>query len=161
MKKKKGGAPLLFGKGARLFVGKIKLNAGNTDRGMEKVMKKAELKEYLQIYSKIVTALKGGKAYTCIYRNNRKQKIIFKEWAYRLPEYIREIIQAEEDVLLSETIEESVVKGRTDREVLSDIPISESSYYRYKRKFEEKLYELFIVDGYVSREEILKNVIMK
>ena len=113
-------------------------------------MKKAELKEYLQIYSKIVTALKGGKAYTCIYRNNRKQKIIFMEWAYRLPEYIREIIWAEEDV-----------KGRTDREVLSDIPISESSYYRYKRKFEEKLYELFIVDGYVSREEILKNKIMK
>lgn len=83
------------------------------------------------------------------------------DWAYKLPEYIREIVQAEGDSLLSETIEESVVKGRTDRELLSDMPVSESGYYRYKRKFEEKLYELFIADGYVSREEIIKNKIMK
>ena len=133
----------------------------NRDLGRGKRWKKAELKEYLQIYSKIVTAIKGGKANTCIYRNNRKQKIIFKEWAYRMPEYISEIKQAEKDALLSEVIEKSVVAGKSDREVLSDMPISESSYYRNKGKFEEKLYELFIVDGYVSREEIIKNTIMK
>ena len=52
-------------------------------------------------------------------------------------------------------IEESVIEGKTDKKVLRDLPLSESSYYRYKRKFENKLYALLIVAGFVTCEEIL------
>ena len=42
---------------------------------------------------------------------------------------------------------------------MSELPISESTYYRYKQKFEEKIYQLYIELGYVTREEILRTKI--
>ena len=119
-------------------------------------MNKAELKNFLLIYDKIKDSIEGGKEYAYIRRCNRKQKIMFPEWLYKLPDYIEGIIKSEDNPLFTYIIQESVIFGKTDKKTLAEVPLSESSYYRYKRKFEEKLYELFIADGYVTREEILK-----
>ncbi len=119
-------------------------------------MDKAELKNFLLIYDKIKDALEAGKDYVYIRRCNRKQRIMFPEWLYKLPGYIEDIIKSEDNPLFTYIIRESVISGKTDKQTLTEVPLSESSYYRYKRKFENKLYELFIVAGYVTREEILR-----
>ena len=118
-------------------------------------MKKIELKELLQIYSKVYVALSCEKAYTQIKCCDHVRKVVFPEWAYKLPQYIEEIIKSENNPMLTYIIRESVIYGKTDKKTLMEVPLSESSYYRYKRKFENKLYELFVVAGYVTREEIL------
>ena len=119
-------------------------------------MDKAELKNFLLIYDKIKDAIEAGKEYAHIRRCNRKQKFMFPEWLYKLPGYIEDIIISEDDPLFTYIIRESVISGKTDKQTLTEVPLSESSYYRYKRKFENKLYGLFIVAGYVTREEILR-----
>lgn len=122
-------------------------------------MQKAELKEFLQIYSKVATAVEGDKEYIYVRYYDRMRKVEITEWSKQLPQFIQEIMEYEENPLFNQIIRESVVLGKSDKKLLAELPISESSYYRYKRKFEEKLYELFIAAGYVSREEILKNKI--
>ena len=124
-------------------------------------MKKEELKKILQIYNKVREALIGGKAYAQVKSGDHVRKIAFSEWAYKLPQYIEEIINNENDPLFTDMIRKSVVLGKTDRKVLQELPLSESSYYRYKHKFENRLYELFIVSGYVTREEILSTKITR
>lgn len=54
------------------------------------------------------------------------------------------IIDQEQNVIFMRMINESVRLGRSDKEVIMDLPISESSYYRYKRKFEEKLCDIYL-----------------
>ena len=83
------------------------------------------------------------------------------EWSYQLPNLIGEIIDQEKNDIFMRMINESVGLGRSDKEVIMDLPISESSYYRYKRKFEEKLYDIYIYTGNVSRQEILDAKIME
>ena len=119
-------------------------------------MDKTELKSFLLIYNKIKDAIEAGKEYAYIRRCNRIQRIMFPEWLYKLPDYIEDILKSEDNPLFTYIIRESVISGKTDKQTLTEVPLSESSYYRYKRKFEEKLYELFIAYGYVTREEILK-----
>ena len=72
-----------------------------------------------------------------------------------MPDYIEDVIKNEDNPLFTYIIRESVILEKTDKKMLLKIPVSESSYYRYKRKFENKLYGLLIVAGYVTREEIL------
>ncbi len=42
---------------------------------------------------------------------------------------------------------------------LKELPLSESTYYRWKQKLIEKIYEWFIYFGEVSKEEILRESI--
>ncbi|MGN1099809.1 MAG: hypothetical protein ACI4S9_05650 [Christensenellales bacterium] len=44
---------------------------------------------------------------------------------------------------------------------MSRLPISESGYYRLKREIENKIYELYIVDGDVTQDEILKEKVLR
>ena len=60
---------------------------------------------------------------------------------------------------LNEEARENLIEGKTDWKIFSELPISESGYYRYKRIFMERLYELYISEGMVTREEILKESI--
>ena len=119
-------------------------------------MDKAELKSFLLIYNKIKDAIEAGKECAYIRLCNRRKKIMFPKWLYNLPGYIEDIIISEDNPLFTYIIQESVLFGKTDKEALAEVPLSESGYYRYKRKFENKLYGLFIVAGYVTREEILR-----
>lgn len=122
-------------------------------------MTKRELKEMLHYYSRLHDEIASGKRRAKIIDRGRNKTVIIPEWAYLMEVFITEISEYEKDKIFSRMIEYSVIEGKNDKDVLSRLPLSESGYYRQKRKFEEKLYELFIAAGYVSREEILKNKI--
>ena len=124
-------------------------------------MTKAELRKVLQVYSKISKDIKQKKKETVCTHYGRRYVILIPEWAWLLNEFIEIIIASEQDGYFSTAIRNCYVKGQKDKTVLSELPLSESTYYRWKRKFEEKLYELYINAGLVSKSEIINNKILE
>lgn len=122
-------------------------------------MTKKELKEMLHYYSRMREEIASGKRRAKIIERGRYKTVAIPEWAYLLDVFIAEIVENEKDEVLGKMVEYGIKQGKSDKDVMSRLPLSESGYYRQKRQFEEKLYELFIAAGYVSREEILKNKI--
>ncbi len=122
-------------------------------------MKKKEIKSCLKVYSKLKDGLKEGKTEFEIKEKGRKRKLSFSEDIYKIKEYVEELMISEWDPLVKTVIHKSVIEGRNDRAIVMKLPISESTYYRWKRRFTEKIYELYIAEGYVSKEEILKDSI--
>lgn len=118
-------------------------------------MKKEELKYCLQNYPEIEEALKARKAMLAITRSGRKKTVKILPWMYRLPECLEQIMQSEPNVFVRRMINESVIKGKRDKEVIRKLPISESTYYRWKVRLTEKIYAMYISMGEVTQEEIL------
>ena len=123
-------------------------------------MTKAELKKILQLYHKISREIREKKKEAIKEHYGRKYVIQIPEWAWKLEGFINEVIENEEDIYFTKIIIDSYVKGKNDKVILVENPISESTFYRWKRKFEEKLYELYIAEGLVSKEEIIDNKIV-
>lgn len=113
----------------------------------------------MQIYSKIKKQVERRDSDAKILRYGKQKHIIIPEWAFKLPTFIDEVIKEEKNQMLTEMISKRLFEGKTDKTVMSELPISESTYYRYKQKFEEKIYQLYIELGYVTREEILRTKI--
>lgn len=124
-------------------------------------MLREELKIYLKYYPKVVRAIKEKRQEITIGRYGQKKTIVFAEWAKRLEGYVEEVLKGESSPTAQEIIRESVMKGRADWKVMLDISISESSYYRMKRMITERIYELYISEGMVTREEILQESVSK
>lgn len=124
-------------------------------------MTKLELRKVLHEYSKISKAVKEKKRESVCMHYGRKYVVLIPEWAWLLDEFIEIILKNENDVYFSKVINDCYIKGYKDKTVLSEIPLSESTYYRWKRKFEEKLYELYISTGFVSKNEIINNKILE
>ena len=122
-------------------------------------MNKKDIKHYLKYYSQIVRATETGKEYITISGRRTSQKLKLPEWTKKLNEYVQIILTSETDPIVKRLIQYSIIAGKSDREVLVRLPISEGSYYRLKRMFVERIYELYIYDGFLSREEILKESI--
>lgn len=122
-------------------------------------MTKKELKVYLRIYFKIAESLVRRKDGTEIKIGAKTKFVKFKNWVYRLPEYLREIKDEEKNEQLQKLIKLRFEQGKTDRTILAQLPISESTYYRWKEKIVEKIYAMFIESGYVSRKEIMQEAI--
>lgn len=123
-------------------------------------MTKAELKRILQLYSKISRGILERKDKVVSSHYGRKHIIQIPKWAHLLADFIREVINQEDDKYFSKVMIDCYMKGKKDRIILLENPISESTFYRWKRKFEEKLYELYILEGYVSKTEIIDNKIL-
>lgn len=113
----------------------------------------------MQIYSKIKKQVERRDSEAKILRYGKQKHIIIPEWALKLPTFIDEVIKEEKNQMLTEMISKRLFEGKIDKTVMSELPISESTYYRYKQKFEEKIYQLYIELGYVTREEILRTKI--
>lgn len=124
-------------------------------------MLREELKIYLKYYPKVVRAIKERRQEITIGRYGQKKTIAFPEWTKRLEGYVEEVLKGESSPTAQEIIRESVMKGRADWKVMLDISISESSYYRMKRMITERIYELYISEGMVTREEILQESVSK
>ncbi len=122
-------------------------------------MTKNELKKYLMLYSKISKFAEENHSVCVIKRWGRKQKIDIPEWVDKLPE-IFEIIESENNFLLTSVIEKAYKKGINDRVIITELPVTESGYYRLKRKIEDKIYQLLILYNCVSEEDILNNKII-
>ena len=82
-------------------------------------------------------------------------------WAWKIEEVFQKIITTENNCIVNKIIDKVYRQGMEDKSVFLDLPITESGYYRLKRKLEEKIYELYISSGEVTEEEILKNKLLE
>ena len=124
-------------------------------------MTKAELKRILQLYNQISREIFERKDKAIRRHYGRKYIILIPTWAHLLTDFIKEVINQEDDIYFSKVISDCYLKGKKDKIILSENPVSESTFYRWKRKFEEKLYELYILEGYVTKNEIIDNKILE
>ena len=51
--------------------------------------------------------------------------------------------------------------GYSDKRLLTELPLSESGLYRVKSKIEDKVYQLYIVNGFVTLDEVISNKIVE
>lgn len=118
-------------------------------------MTKRALKTYLQLYSKIKDALKDRKTEIEIVVYGRKKRFLLEKWSYKLCDYLQEIMKSETNETVIKIIKKTIIEGKEGKSVLRKLPISGSTYYRWRRQCIEKIYELYIEAGDVSRAEIL------
>lgn len=122
-------------------------------------MRKREIKQCMQIYSKIERALIERRPSIEIKQSGCKKVITIYPWMYRLPEIIKKIEEGETNGIIGIMIEKNIRSGEKDKIVMRDIPVSESTYYRWKSQLIDKIYALFILSGEVTLEEILSDSI--
>ncbi len=118
-------------------------------------MEKKELKYYIKNYRKVEQAIATGEKEIIVGRDRSPQRKELPEWTKKLKEYIHEVMEKERDEVVKKVIRESIIFGKRDREVMMKLPISEGNYYHIKQMIVEKIYELYIYDGYLKRDEIL------
>ena len=123
-------------------------------------MTKSELKKILQLYNKISLEARLRKNEAIKEHYGRKYIIEIPNWTWRLEDFIKEVVSNEQDTYFSKAITDCYIRGKKDKSILSENPISESTYYRWKRKFEDKIYELCILEGLVSKKEIIQDKIL-
>lgn len=120
-------------------------------------MTKTELKEILRYYAQISKSTEVDKAQVVIKRY-RSEIHIDSEWVKGVNCGINELLKSESEIV-RKIIEFSYIKGYKDRKVVMHLPISDSSFYRLKKDIEEKIYELCIIYGCVTEDDILKSII--
>lgn len=119
-------------------------------------MTKAELKTVLRDYAAIQNAIGIENAQVCIKRYRTELHIRLPSWVSGVKRSINELLKTESDTV-RKIVELSYIKGCKDREAIMRLPVSDSGYYRIKRHIEEKIYELCILYGYVTAEDILRD----
>ena len=118
-------------------------------------MTKSDLKEILKDYSVIQKSIGNENTQVHIKRYRKELCIELPPWIRGVECSINKLLKSEND-FVCKIIELSYIKGCKDREIIMQLPISDSGYYRMKRYIEEKIYELCIVYGYVSEEDVLR-----
>lgn len=109
-------------------------------------MTKKELKQCLQQYIKIIG---------CLQHKEKSVRLKIMPWMYKLPNILNQIKNAETNEVIKKIIKQSIEEGKTDREIFVNLAMSESTYYRCKRKILEKIFNLYILSGEVTFEEII------
>ena len=110
-------------------------------------MTKEEIKHYLLLYHEIKDTLGEDVQEVEIKQYGRKKRLKIVPWINRLRRCIEEIIAHEKDILAVKMIRENVVYGKKDKDVMKKLPVSESTYYRWKRKLVDKIYDWYISEG--------------
>lgn len=118
-------------------------------------MTKEDIKHYLILYHEIKDNLDTNVSEIEIKQYGRKKHLKIAPWINRLKTCIEEIIAYEKDIFAVKMIKENVIYGKKDKDVMKKLPVSESTYYRWKRKLVDKIYDWYISEGEVTKEEIL------
>ena len=124
-------------------------------------MKKSSLRKFLNSYYLIIESVKEKQCETEVQIYGRRKRIIIPDWGWRIEEIFQKIILVENNFIVNEIIDKVYSQGLEYMSLFLYLPITESGYYRLKRKLEEKIYELYIASGDVDEEEILKNKLME
>ncbi len=124
-------------------------------------MRKGELKYYLYLYRLIQEPVRNKKSETQVYIYGRRKYIRIPEWFFKIEEIMEKITTAEADYLVAEIMDNLFRQGKDDKTIISELPLTESGYYRIKRKIEDKIYAMYIVSGDVTPDEILQDKIIK
>lgn len=117
-------------------------------------MTKKMVRKYLKIYPSLEECVKSGKTELIVIKNGRKRRVELISDAYKIVEYMDLIIKSEGNFVYDILIK-SIIKGIPNKVVISRKPISDAAFYRMKKKLVNKIYELYILDGFVAQEEIL------
>ena len=118
-------------------------------------MNKKDLVKILHHYSKFRPFVLEGNEVAFIMLYGRKHKVEIPKWVKKIEGFIKIIIDCTASKLIREIIVDLYLRGKCDLEIITKIPMSESTYYRTKRSIEETLFQLFILDGDVSLIDIL------
>ena len=121
-------------------------------------MTKLELKRILSFYSKIRRSVIMGESTAVIEKYGRKKIVEIPPWGFGIERSIRSIMKTS-DPIVCKIAEQLYLKGYKDHEVYVNLPISVSGFYRIKKSIEERIYEMCIVYGYVTENEIISNII--
>ena len=117
-------------------------------------MTRRELKHILKRYGVLTEASTSQERSVSYRTTKRNREILLPDWSCHLPNIIDEILCSEHDDVVKMIIR-GYLGGKKDYEVIGSAPVTESGYYRIKKAFEERVYEMFILLGYVTKEEIL------
>ena len=121
-------------------------------------MTKSDLKQILSVYPKIRNAIIKGKKQVSIIKYRRKKNIEIADRIKSFENYFNVLIK-NENAVIAEIIDKAYFQGLKATEIIMNSPISECGYYRIKKSIEEKIYELLIADGFVTKNEIINNVL--
>lgn len=124
-------------------------------------MQKNSLRKYLKLYHLIIKPIREKKGEAEIRLYGRRKRIVIPDWCLKIEEIFQKILSAENNYIIKEIVEKVYRQGIDDKRLFLTLPITESGYYRLKRKFEEKVYELFISSGDVTQNEILENKLIE
>ena len=94
--------------------------------------------------------------------NKKEIKSLLKKYYSELSEsnihsYLSEVYRNENNEIIKIIIKEHIYKGKSNKELVELLPVSESDYYRLKNQLIDKIYHLLILDNKVTREEILND----
>ena len=119
-------------------------------------MTKKELKKYLRLLPKLVSAIETHKPWTYIQISRKRQKVVIHSWLNNVLKYLIALYD-NSDWVTKKIINDSYFNNTDDRNIFSTLPISEATYYRIKQQIVNKIFSLLILEGFVSYEEILKD----
>ena len=94
--------------------------------------------------------------------NKKEIKSLLKKYYCELSEsnihsYLSEVYRNENNEIIKIIIKEHIYKGKSNKELVELLPVSESDYYRLKNQLIDKIYHLLILDNKVTRDEILND----
>ena len=94
--------------------------------------------------------------------NKKEIKSLLKKYYSELSEsnihsYLSEVYRNENNEIIKIIIKEHIYKGKSNKELVELLPVSESDYYRLKNQLIDKIYHLLILDNKVTRNEILND----
>ena len=94
--------------------------------------------------------------------NKKEIKSLLKKYYSELSEsnihsYLSEVYRNENNEIIKIIIKDHIYKGKSNKELVELLPVSESDYYRLKNQLIDKIYHLLILDNKVTRDEILND----
>ena len=94
--------------------------------------------------------------------NKKEIKSLLKKYYSELSEsnihsYLSEVYRNENNEIIKIIIKDHIYKGKSNKELVELLPVSESDYYRLKNQLIDKIYHLLILDNKVTRNEILND----
>ena len=122
-------------------------------------MTKEEIEYILKRMPQIERAIKKKQRVACFYVGKRRERIEITECIHLIRRIIEDIMQKEEGYI-GLIIEYHIKKGKSDRFIITQLPLTKNSYYRLKQKIHEKIYNCCIEKKVVSYEEILVDTIV-
>ena len=122
-------------------------------------MTKYEINYILRRMPQLERAIKQHKTVASFYVGNRREVIEITENIYLIRAILADIIQ-KEDYYIGLIVEYHINQGKSDRYIITHLPLSKNSYYRLKQKIHERIYNCCIEKGVVSYEEIFVDIII-
>ena len=137
---------------------KINYNIRKETLRTKKVVTKKQIKYIVRRYSIIENAIKDNVDEIKFYIGKRKEVIRVDEQVKAVKQIIDDVYEVEKQEWLKRMMGK-IRKGKTDVNIIMDIPYEKNAYYIKKKAFFDKVYACCVAKSLVSYEEILNEAI--